>query len=338
MQEHSQCHVGKLKKSFVFNKFHAFFTHNLPSLHGLFIPLSYTFHMRCDLHVHTLASGMCNTPGLTRICRESYNQPEDVYDRCKQRGMSMVTVTDHDSIDAAEVLRKYPDFFLSEEVTVRMPTGTELHLGVYGISDKDHVEIQRRRSDFIALLMYLTERKLFFSVNHIFSGLTGRREEEDFNWFASYVPAFEVRNGQMWAEANRSAERLAGKLGKIGVAGSDSHTLSGVGLTFTEVPGARTVTEYFTALRAGRGVARGEHGSYTKLTLDVGNIVGSVLKENPLAATLLPLTVFVPLITASHWLNEVRFCKRWASRLVGQTQRPRMLWDVDSQFEANWAR
>jgi predicted metal-dependent phosphoesterase TrpH len=252
--------------------------------------------------------------------------------------MSIVTVTDHDSIAAAEVLRKYPDFFLSEEVTVRMPTGTEMHLGVYGISEKDHTEIQRRRNDFIALLMYLTERKLFFSVNHVFSGLTGHREEEDFNWFASYVPAFEIRNGQMWAEANQSAERLAGKLGKIGVAGSDSHTLSGVALTFTEVPGARTVTEYFTALRAGRGIARGEHGNYAKLTLDVWSFVGSALKGNPLAAAILPLTVFVPVITACHWLNEVRFCKKWASRLVGGTHRPRRLWDVDSQFEANWAR
>jgi hypothetical protein len=37
--------------------------------------------------------------------------------------MAIVTITDHDSIDAAEILRKYPDFF-SEEVAVRMPTGT----------------------------------------------------------------------------------------------------------------------------------------------------------------------------------------------------------------------
>ncbi len=57
-------------------------------------------------------------PFLDRICRESYNQPEEVYTRLKQLGMSIVTLTDHDSIDAGEVLRKYPDFFLSEEATV----------------------------------------------------------------------------------------------------------------------------------------------------------------------------------------------------------------------------
>jgi predicted metal-dependent phosphoesterase TrpH len=293
--------------------------------------------MRCDLHVHSIGSGMCDTPGLSRICRESYNEPAEVYTRCKELGMSVVTITDHDSIEAAEVLRKHPDFFISEEVTVRMPTGTDMHLGVYGITEKDHAEIQRRRSDFIALLMYLTEHKIFFSVNHVFSGLTGRREAEDFAWFASYVPAFEVRNGQMWSEANRSAKRLAERLGKAGIAGSDSHTLSGVAQTFSEVPGARTVDEFLTGLRAGHGVVCGENGNYLKLTADIFRFAGSLLKEKPWAAVILPLTVFVPAITAGHWLNEIRFCKRWKQRLEGEARQPRMLWELDHRMETNWA-
>jgi len=212
---------------------------------------------------------MFDAPVLNRVCRESYNDPTEVYERLKRLGMSIVTITDHDSIDAVEALRRYPDFFLSEEVTVTMPSGTLMHLGVYGIGERDHAEIQRRRNDFIALLMYLTERKLFFSVNHVFSGLTGRRDEEDFRWFASYVPAFEVRNGQMWARANAGAEKLAKRLGKVGIAGSDSHTIAGVGRTYTEVAGARTAEEFLAGLRAGRGVICGAHGTYAKLTADV---------------------------------------------------------------------
>jgi predicted metal-dependent phosphoesterase TrpH len=293
--------------------------------------------MRCDLHVHSIASGMCNTPGLDRICRESYNDPAEVYNRLKQLGMSIVTVTDHDSIDAAEVLRQHKDFFLSEEVTVRMPSGTEMHLGAYGITERDHIEIQRRRNDFIALLMYLTERKIFFSVNHVFSGLTGRREGEDFSWFASYVPAFETRNGQMWPEANASAARLAAKLGKIAIAGSDSHTIAGVGLTYTEVPGARTVDEFFAGLRTGRGRVHGVHGSCAKLTADVYTIIGALFCEKPWMVALSPLALLVPAFTAGHWFNEIRFCKKWSAALESGEKRPRMLWDVDSSFEANWA-
>jgi len=293
--------------------------------------------MRCDLHLHSTASGMCDTPGLTRVCKDSYNQPAAVYDCCKQRGMSIVTLTDHNSIEGAEALRKHPDFFLSEEVTVSMPSGTEAHLGVYGITERDHAEIQRRRSDFIALLMYLTERKLFFSVNHVFSGLTGHRDEEDFTWFASYVPGLEVRNGLMWVEANRAAERLARNLRKIPIAGSDSHTLAGAGLTYTQIPGARTVEEYLTGLRAGRGIVHGEHGRYLKLTADIFFFAGALLKEKPWCAPLVIAAVLIPAVTAAHWFNEIRFCKQWMARLERAETEPRMIWDIDSAFKANWA-
>jgi len=128
------------------------FTQNSPPLHRLFISSAQNETMRCDLHVHSVASGMFDAPVLNRLCRESYNDPTEVYERLKRLGMSIVTITDHDSIDAVEALRRYPDFFLSEEVTVTMPSGTLMHLGVYGIGERDHAEIQRRRNDFTIAL------------------------------------------------------------------------------------------------------------------------------------------------------------------------------------------
>ena len=47
---------------------------------------------------------------------------DPVYHRMKQLGMSLVTLTDHDSIEGSEPLLGYPGFFLSEEVTARMPS------------------------------------------------------------------------------------------------------------------------------------------------------------------------------------------------------------------------
>ena len=289
--------------------------------------------MRCDLHIHSTASGMCTTPGLDRLCKESYNQPDEVYTRCKKLGMSLVTLTDHDSIDAAENLRRHPDFFVSEEATCRMPSGTEVHIGVYNLSERDHVEIQRRRKDFVSLVMYLTEQKLFFSVNHIFSGLTGRREADDFHWFASYVPAFEIRNGQMCAEANRQAKTLARKLGKIAIGGSDSHTMRGVGRTYTEVKGAQTVSEFFAGLRARHGRVRGADGSCAGLTADVYRIIQSLLQEKPATLALLPLAAFVPVVTAGHWMNEMWFCRKWAAHFADGAKPPRMLWDLNAGVE-----
>ena len=60
-----------------------------------------------------------------------------------------------------------------------MPSGTEAHIGVYDLSERQHTQLLRRRNDLVALLMYLTERRLFFSINHVFSSVTGRREIED---------------------------------------------------------------------------------------------------------------------------------------------------------------
>src|SRR6266567_7490419 len=165
--------------------------------------------MRCDLHVHTRHSGMCNVPVLRAVCRESYNQPLAVYEKLKRCGMDLVTVTDHDSIDAAEALRSRPDFFLSEEVTCRLPSGTCLHMGVYDITERDHVELQRRAADFEALAAWLRERRLLFSANHVFSSLTGRRSPSDFELFETAFPALETHNGHMLPRANRNAAALA---------------------------------------------------------------------------------------------------------------------------------
>jgi len=53
---------------------------------------------------------MCGVPLLNRLCREGYNDPPEVYETLQQRGMDLVTVTDHDSIDAVESLRRHTDF------------------------------------------------------------------------------------------------------------------------------------------------------------------------------------------------------------------------------------
>src|SRR5438094_9583165 len=103
--------------------------------------------MRSDLHVHTKASGMFNLPGLKQLCEECYNEPLEVYDLLKRRGMSAITVTEHESIQGSEALRSFPHFFLSKEVSVRMPSGTESHLGVANVSERTCWEIQGRPND-----------------------------------------------------------------------------------------------------------------------------------------------------------------------------------------------
>ncbi len=270
--------------------------------------------MRCDLHVHTIHSGMCTVPVLSRVCLESYNEPRALYERLKQRGMDLVTVTDHDSIDAVEELRRYPDFFLSEEVTCTMPSGTEMHAGVYGIQEKDHTELQRRRRDIESLLAYALERRLFVTVNHLYSSLTGPRTEDDFAIFARDFHGVETVNGQMLRCANRLAADFARRFGKPVVGGSDSHTLAGLARTFTEVPGAANAEEFLAGMRRGQSLAYGESGDYWKLTAAVCEIGVSLVRAVPAMTLCAGLFAFAPAVTLANYFRETAFAWYWGQR------------------------
>lgn len=248
------------------------------------------------------------------ICRESYNDPEAVYQSLKRRGMDLVTITDHDSIDAAESLRHYSDFFLSEEVTVVMPGGGEMHVGVYDLNERQHGEIQRRRNDLASLIAYFNEQGLFYCANHVFSGLTGRRTLADFEAFERLFPALETLNGCMLQRANRAAAGVAARWGKSTLGGSDAHAMSTVGCAWTEAPGARSREEFFARLRSGSAGTAGTSGNYFRLTRDIFSIGGGMVLDNPWTAPVVLLGVLVPVITLVNYCKEADFVRRWAHR------------------------
>jgi predicted metal-dependent phosphoesterase TrpH len=295
--------------------------------------------MKCDMHVHSYHSGPCTTPFVSAFCRESYSDPAEVFDTLQRREMNLFTLTDHDSIEGSEKLRSNPDFFLSEELTSRMPSGTEVHIGVYDFHERQHVQLQQRRNDLPALLMYLTERQLFFSINHVFSSLTGRRALEDFGWFEGYFPAVETRNGQMLPKANAQAARLARRWRKIGIGGSDAHALPSVGTTYTHVPGARTKQEFFDGLKNGHGRVHGESGCFAKLTRDVFLIAGEMMREKSWTMLLAPLALAVPAVTLWNYRDERAFLRRWSTEFFGPSaNRGRFGWGaVPKHAVEEWA-
>jgi predicted metal-dependent phosphoesterase TrpH len=270
------------------------------------------------MHVHSYYSGPCTTPVLSKFCRESYSDPDAVFAQLRFRGMDLFTLTDHDQIEGSERLRRQQGFFLSEELTCRMPSGTEVHIGVYDFHERQHVQLQQRRNDLIALLMYLTERKLFFSINHVFSGLTGDRRLEDFAWFERYFPAFETLNSHMLEAANGNAAKLARRWKKIGIGGSDAHALPSVGTAYTEVPGARNKEEFFAGLREGMGRVAGESGSAAKLTRDLFLITRELMREKAWTAILSPLAMLLPAAAAWNYGTESAFNRYWERKIIDE--------------------
>jgi predicted metal-dependent phosphoesterase TrpH len=236
--------------------------------------------MRCDLHVHSKHSGPVDLPLLRHLGRESYSEPLDVYWTALRRGMDLVTLSDHDTIEGALQIAHLPHVFISEEVTCALPGGRELHLGVWDIDERQHARLQEVCDDAEALFAHLAEEALPFGVNHPFSPLTGRREVADLHLAFERAPAVEVLNGMMPRASNDCARAAARVAGLAGVGGSDAHAMAAVARAFTEVPGARTREEFLEGLRQGRTLARGRSGSYARLAADIVAVFTGAVGEN----------------------------------------------------------
>jgi predicted metal-dependent phosphoesterase TrpH len=280
--------------------------------------------MRCDLHVHSARSGAVDVPPFTRVANESYAEPLAVYEQARRNGMDLFTLTDHNTIEGALELAHLPETFVSEEVSCALPGGRELHLGVFGISERQHECISHHRHDAEALFAYLAEERIPACVNHPFSALTGRRETEDLQRAFVNLPLVEARNGMMSEGVNAHAVRAARRARLPMVGGSDAHTLASVARAFTMVPEARTKAEFLDGLRLGFTLPAGRSGSYARLTADVARIAAGAYRDNArlarsggkaawrfaLMAGIAPLLPLLPLVTAAIFAHEQMFARR----------------------------
>lgn len=242
--------------------------------------------LRADLHVHTRHSAQNGTLPFLKA-RDCYSSPFDVYRVAKGRGMDLVAITDHDSIDGAlELLDRRPDapdVIVGEEITCWLPEGgIEVHIAAYGMTEVLHREIQALRRNVFEATAYLRGAGVFFALNHLLHFYRRQIPLASYMRLLDAVPALEVRNGTMVAAHNRLVEAIAAGHARVSgrvmaaVAGSDAHTLRRVGLTWTSAPG-RTREEFLASVRAGQGVPGGVHGGTGVVTGDAYGVVGKYI-------------------------------------------------------------
>lgn len=124
--------------------------------------------MRADLHLHSKFSGQASD-WLTRKIGipASYAEPRALFDKARERGMDLFTLTDRDTLDGCLSIADRPGVFLSEEVTAIFPEDrSKVHLLVWGLTETEHREIQRRKENIYELQRYLAERELAHAVAH----------------------------------------------------------------------------------------------------------------------------------------------------------------------------
>lgn len=233
--------------------------------------------MKLDAHVHSFHSGLSTIHPLHHLTlRECYNVPEDVYRVAKARGMDLVTITDHDEVSGALCLADRPDVIVGCEVTGVFPDdGVKVHCNVFELNEVQHREAQRLRHDVRDLMRYLRREELFTSLNHVASGVNGPITAAHVAALLPWVNALEVINGSRLPVQNRTAKCLAEAAGKVGIAGSDSHTHRGIGLTWTEVPGATSREDFMHGLWEGRARVGGRQGNYFTMASDVLRFAGN---------------------------------------------------------------
>jgi predicted metal-dependent phosphoesterase TrpH len=266
----------------------------------------------------------------------SYNTPEGVYARAKSRGVDLVAITDRDEIAGALEIADRPDVIVGSEVTGAFPGDrVRVYLGVLGITEAQHREIQRLRRDVRELLPYLRSQRIFTTLNHVASRTNGPITARHIAAVVPWVDAVEVRNGSCLPCQNRTARCLADASGRFLMAGSDSHTPRGLGRTWVEVPGARNREAFMQGLREGRARVGGRQGHCVTMASDVLRHArawweerAELANERPLDwrrhATMLCGTVGLPLVVVplalvvAHCIVESRFNRSLLFDLVAR--------------------
>lgn len=227
---------------------------------------------RVDLHLHSKFSIRPSQWVLQKIgCPESFADPAALYGLARRKGMSLVTITDHNTIAGCLEIAHLPGTFVSEEVTSYFPEdGCKVHVLVYGIDEQNHAEIRKARESVYDLVAYLNGKGIYHVLAHPLFALNDKLTKAHFEKALLLFRNFEL-NGSRSLTQNQclrlilsslepgTIEGLVEKHGiephfpepwkKMLVGGSDDHSSLNIASTYTEVQGTHSVATFLRELR-----------------------------------------------------------------------------------------
>jgi len=189
--------------------------------------------LTCDLHVHTNYS------------KDGESSIEEILRQAEKDGLDAIAITDHDSVDGAKKALAVPSRVLViPGIEVSTKQGHLLVLGVTeiipaGLDVVATVNIARRMGALVILP----------HPYHVWRHGVARRKKSGMH-IVDAVEAFNSR--YIVGSANQKAARIAKRLGKPCVGGSDAHNAKFVGFGRTYVDAEKTVPAILDAIRAGR--------------------------------------------------------------------------------------
>jgi len=189
--------------------------------------------LACDLHVHTSYS------------KDGESSVEEILRQAEAEGLDAIAITDHDSVEGAKKALAIPSpVLVIPGIEVSTKQG---HLLVLGVTEEIPAGLDVVATVNIARTMGALT--ILPHPYHVWRHGVARRKKTGM----SAVDAVEVFNSRyIVGSANRKAARIAKRLGKPCVGGSDAHNSRYVGYGRTYVEAEKTVPAILEAIRAGR--------------------------------------------------------------------------------------
>jgi glycosyltransferase involved in cell wall biosynthesis len=188
--------------------------------------------------------------------------------------MSLVTITDHNSIDGCMEIAHLPGVFISEEVTAYFPEDQcKVHVLVYDIDEAKHKDIQKARESIFDLVEYLDRENIHHALAHPLFGVNDRLTLDHFEKLLLLFKNFEL-NGARDIHQNRSLRLILSQLGKDDIqrlaakhniepcfpepwyknltGGSDDHSSITIAGTHTQADGTLNHREFLDRMEQGK--------------------------------------------------------------------------------------
>ncbi len=219
-----------------------------------------------DLHVHTFYS--------YDVVPTREVDPLTLYEKAISRGMTFISFTDHDTMDAYDRIgwtRERLVTGVEVKILDRIKVGHTVHINVYTLNRKQFQEIEniaKMAQDIEMLVEYLRAENLPFILNHPFWHEPGEKlSAASVAEISEMFPVLEYNLGRI-RKLNRLVLELAAYRNKGVAAGTDSHT-GDIGRIFTVAPG-NNFREFFGAIEQGNACMVTEDLTYHRIKNEIG--------------------------------------------------------------------